>query len=115
MRAFLILQRNIIFHALIMHRCVRPAAGACLTKAVIIRLLALQTTQKGAPASQMQNISPSSKANCRNIPMRIFTMRFSANIKKHSTNNGGKHKLRKMAFSDKKMGKVKIIKPLFFL
>jgi len=107
MRAFLILQKNIILHALIMHRCVRPAVGACLTKAVIIRLLALQTMQKGAPASQMQNISPSSKANRRNIPMRIFTMRFSANVKTHSTDNGGKHKLRKMSFADKKWGNSK--------
>jgi len=33
--------------------------------------------------------------------MRIFTMRFSANVKTHSTDNGGKHKLRKMAFTGK--------------
>jgi len=34
-------------------------------------------------------------------------MRFSANVKTHSTDNGGKHKLRKMASADKKWGNAK--------
>jgi len=54
--------------------------------------------QKGAPASQMQNISPSSKANCRNIPMRIFTMRFSANVKKTFYGQWQKTQIEKSGF-----------------